>query len=230
MWDKKYKELTELLSATFVPVLIEILIAERQVSRSKMLNSDYMHSVLQLNQCLIRRIIGRARLLIAVGDDVTDVFHLPVAAGRRLSAVLFLATAIEHVVNYLYNDLLSREDEDPAEIITTPFIDKLNWVLLLLSPCTLPEDLLQQIRMVVELKNTVACRKVVPFGQSAGAADELERRIKALDLTSLLHLPARLHEVVMSGADSRRERVVRRFGQSLDLGMFLSRKYYPVAM
>lgn len=229
-WDKKYREMTELLSATFVPVLIEVLIAEGKVSRNKLSDADYMYSVLRMNQCIIRRIIGRARLLITIGEDVTETFNIPAAAGRRLSAVLFLATAVEHIVNYFYNEVLSRDmEEDMAEIVTTPFAAKLGWVLLLLAPRTLPPDIVRDLETIIGLKNAVSHRKMMPNGYGSGNDEELDYKIRGLDLTDLLHLASRLHDTLIISAPVRRERVVRRSTQSFDVGMFFMNKYYSVA-
>lgn len=230
-WDKKYRELTELLSATFVPVLIEVLIAEGKVSRRKLSDADYMYSVVQMNQCIIRRIIGRARLLIAIGDDVTDTFNIPAAAGRRLSAVLFLATAVEHIVNYFYNEVLSRDmEEDMADIVTTPFATKLGWVVLLLAPRTLPRDIVSDLETIIRLKNAISSRKMMQNVCNSGNNDELDRKIKTLDLTDLLQLASRLHDaLIVQNQPSRRERVVRRSCQPFDMGLFSIGKYYAAA-
>lgn len=222
--------MTELLSATFVPVLIEVLIAEGKVSRNKLSDADYMYSVLRMNQCIIRRIIGRARLLITIGEDVTETFNIPAAAGRRLSAVLFLATAVEHIVNYFYNEVLYRDmEEDMAEIVTTPFAAKLGWVLLLLAPRTLPPDIVRDLETIIGLKNAVSHRKMMPNGYGSGNDEELDYKIRGLDLTDLLHLASRLHDTLISSPPVRRERVVRRSTQSFDVGMFFMNKYYSVA-
>jgi hypothetical protein len=230
-WDKKYREMTELLSATFVPVLTEVLIAEGTVSRRKLSDPDYMYFVLQTNQCIIRRIIGRARLLITIGDDVTETFNISAAAGRQLAAVLFLATAVEHIINYFYNDVLSQDmEEDRASIVSTPFAEKLGWVLLMLTPRVLPQDVVRDLETIIRLKNAISSRKMMQNSGRPGSNDELDSKIKSLDLTDMLQLASRMHDVLIVQSQMvRRERIMRRSCQSFDMGLFSASKYYAAA-
>jgi len=147
-------------------------------------------------------IVPDIEMQVAIHDYFLDVAKYAIDTEQPAVAVVLVATAIEHILNLHYRDLLTRKGLDEKEIKAVirgcSMEAKTGWLMALVGLPPLANDLKKRIARVVELRNCVVHYKAQPtrLGAFEGGWDRLKQRLDELDYDDLLDLPDDLEDVM----------------------------------
>jgi hypothetical protein len=162
---------------------------------------DYLRSVILEN---FDEIVPDVEMLTAIHNNFLDVAEYAIDADKPAVAVVLVATAIEHILNLHYRDLLMRKGMDQKEvksvIRSTRMEAKTGWLMALAGFPPLPTDLRKRILDLATLRNCIVHYKAKPtrLGSFEEGWDRLKQQLEDLDLDDVLDIPDELEQVLSS--------------------------------
>jgi hypothetical protein len=187
----------DLLEATMYPILL------------KMLNNNLIDLEKADDPMYLWGVAGEKMLeitpefFILLHKDFLEVAQYCVENDKQPTAIILVATAIEHVTNIFYRSLLSHKglpDAQITEIVKRNNIEaKLGWLLTVTSNATLPDYLLNNIKEIIELRNALVHYKAIPekWDVKSGSWENIKPKIDKIDYEQLLDIPDELDYALM---------------------------------
>jgi hypothetical protein len=134
-----------------------------------------------------------------VDDQFIESAQEAVTANRPAVAVVLIATAIEHILNMFYREVLETKSdlstEDTTNVLRSTFHTKLGWLMLLATKHNLSEELRRRIMQVTELRNAFVHYKA-PIASlddlKQSGYDALVQQVEAIGLENMLRIPEQL--------------------------------------
>jgi hypothetical protein len=139
---------------------------------------------------------------IVIHNEFIEIAKYCLEIQKYTTALVLIATALEHVINLYYRNLLSDKglpERQITDIIKKSNVDaKLGWMLLITSNTTIPTDLHKDITKIFELRNAIVHHKYVPekMDVEEGSWGDIEPGIKKLDFSKFIEIPEELDEIL----------------------------------
>ena len=146
-----------------------------------------------------------------IHEDFAESAEDAIAADRPEVAVVLVATAVEHILNEFYREVLAPRlsDEVITEVLRSKLHVKLGWLMTLAVGRSIPSGLGNRIKRLADLRNAFVHHKCVPFklGNPVGESyyHRLVKQVRDLGLESLHSIPRDLQnelEAILEEVDS----------------------------
>lgn len=187
----------DILESTMYPILLKML-KNNLIDLEKANDGMYLWGVIQEKMPEIT-----PEIFILLHKDFLEVAKYCVENGKHPTAIILVATAIEHVTNIFYRSLLSHKgllDAQITEIVRRNNIEaKLGWLLTVTCNATLPDDLLNNIKEIIELRNALVHYKAIPekMDVESGSWENIKPKVDKIDYEQLLDIPDELDYALM---------------------------------
>jgi predicted RNA-binding protein with RPS1 domain len=174
----------------FLPTQIERLLDRKLIDKKRLSDTSYVLGVLEDHPAIFEELTTIPR----IEHEFVEAAQDAIAAGRRMVAVVLIATAIEQKLNVFLRHALEAEKrldskEATEAIRALQLKDKLGWLFALLAHHRFRDDLKKQILELAELRNLIVHFKGTPVPlDSLDEEATPDNRVKQLDMTELLEL------------------------------------------
>lgn len=201
--DVKMKfENTEDLVKQFIPSILIQLLMHRNIDKEKISDSEYLWSKVKDERSNLASDIF---YIVVFHEQFLEVAKKSLDEGKNEVAIVLIATAIEHVLNINYRQIMKFRgfsDEDITKIIkNNNFEDKIGWLMSLIFEKDLGPELRKNINKIIEIRNAIIHYKASPFKLSdkiesiTDSHSIIEKQIEILDF-DILSIPDELDEAL----------------------------------
>jgi hypothetical protein len=179
----------ELLQAC-LPSLLKFAISSGLISTDRLLEADYIISVVQDNLDLI---VESMISFDKVNDDFLLSAHDAISANRLEVAVILLATWVENRLNLFYSEALIMEhkfdfNESKKVIATNNLDNKVGFLFTLVSRLEMDSDLRKRILSLADLRNQIVHNKAQPEllnGKSISSRTKIREKVKQINFDEI---------------------------------------------
>jgi hypothetical protein len=139
------------LPSIILPLVRRHIIREEHLSQPKIL--------LQLLRKNVKKATKHMQWGISVEEEFLEEATTFWRRGEKMIGIVLYATAVEQYINYIYRCLFSAqglEDEDITKMIRSLSIEsKMTWLLPIAARKRFPQQLVQRLRAVFEIRNAI---------------------------------------------------------------------------
>lgn len=183
----------QLILQVFLPAMIENLLRRGMLDRDRLSDLAYVHSVIKQNS----EIILDSYSVTRIDDEFIESAQEALAQGRKLAALVLIATSIEHIINLFYRQVLETKlgDDVITEVIRNSIHAKLGWISSLITTRQIPPQLVIRIKSLMDLRNTIVHYKAEPAhidDDKRGSYNFINYQINNIDFVELFALPSEL--------------------------------------
>lgn len=185
-----------------MPHLIYYLLQSKKAEPNKIFDVDYLHTLWKSGA--IADAVYHVSPIDILGEEFIDSARDALNKDRRLTAVILIATAIEHKINVFYRFSLSTKlpEHMVTDIIRSSFYAKSNWLMLLTNEVEIPEDLNKRLRLLMETRNSIVHYKAnSDWPKPTLLQNNFERQLQEIISDNLLELPNELEVFLDSVVD-----------------------------
>jgi hypothetical protein len=179
----------EYFFAVILPHLLRVLIARGHVTRDMLGDAKRLDAILRKHSRLASESFSVVVALEKMfAEDAFDLWD----RGRKYSAVVLFATAVEQALNGYYRLAFlassGLSNQEITAIIRTQNLDaKLTWLSRLATNTPFPKALGRRLRAFSEIRNSIVHYKAVPGHPDRGddSDDAIKRKLRQLGRVSL---------------------------------------------
>jgi len=189
----------DILESFMYPIVLRML-KNNLIDLGKTQDRIYLWGVVKEN---VREMAYGVEIFTVLHQDFIDVAEYCIENGKEHTAIILIATSIEHIMNMFYRNLLPYKgvsETQITDIVKKSNLDaKLGWLMNVTSNASLPDNLLAQIREVSELRNAIVHYKAIPdkLDIEFGSWENIKDRIDKMDYDDLVGLPYELEHALM---------------------------------
>lgn len=175
-----------------------VLLALREMFSQDLIDPDKINEPEYLWNAVLdhhNEVVRDIEFQTAIYRPFLDVAEYALDIDQPAVAVVLVATAVEHILNLHFRDMLTRKGFDEKQVKSVirscRMEAKTGWLMQLVGMPPLPDDLKKRIDRAVELRNCLVHFKAEPtrLGAFKGGWDRLRRRLQELDTDDLMDLP-----------------------------------------
>lgn len=143
------------------PSLLQMLLLDEKLDRSRLSDISYVKAVLDEN---FEELIKEVEIRISLENDLLLSAKEAIQADRPEVAIILMATAIEHKLNEFLRDVLQVRlpDEVITEAVRSNMPAKMGWLMILASEHNISDELRTKIQKITRLRNNIVHYKSVP--------------------------------------------------------------------
>ncbi len=138
----EYRKIVE----TFLPSIIEILLRRGKLDTNRLDDRNYIHDIIRQNPEIFESLTWTT----AIDDQFLASAREAISANRPVVAIVLVATAIEHRVNFFYRNVLEvhtgLSKQEATEIIRSNINIKIGWLMSVVTGYELSNDLKSKIK------------------------------------------------------------------------------------
>jgi hypothetical protein len=173
-----------------LPSLLKFAISSELISTDRLLEADYIISVVQDNLDLI---VESMISFDQVNDDFLLSAHDAISANRLEVAVILLATWVENRLNLFYSEALIMEhkfdfNESKKVIATNNLDNKVGFLFTLVSKLEMDSDLRKRILSLADLRNQIVHNKAQPEllnGKIISSRTKIREQVKQINFDEI---------------------------------------------
>lgn len=190
----------------FLPVLLLEMLRRGLIDLDRLHDPQYVLSVLRTHSGTV---LCDLTFMVECHHHFLEYAETAVEAGHLDIAVVMVATAVEHLLNMYYREILSLRHLPPSQvreaIRTTNSRSKVGWLMSLTGHSRFCPELRKRIIGLVDLRNAIVHYKAEPaiLDVSGGSHGRIRDSLQNLDAAGLLSIPAELDETLEAALDSQ---------------------------
>ncbi|MCA9994930.1 MAG: hypothetical protein KDE56_04245 [Anaerolineales bacterium] len=187
-----------------MPIILKEMLSRDLVDLDKREDRFYLWTIVKENAL---NILPGLERLTYIHDEFVSVAQYAIENEKHYTAIILIATAIEHSLNLFYRELLTLKGlsaQEITQIIRSNNIQaKTNWLLSLIGQFTIPDDMKKSINDIIELRNALVHYKAVPtkIDVADGSWEMIRNKLKQMDIKKLMIVPDELDELLDSELD-----------------------------
>jgi hypothetical protein len=199
--EEKSEDIKDLVKQ-FVPSILIQLLINGKIDQGKISDSKYLWSKVKNERS---DLVSEIFYIVSFHEEFLEVAKDSLDNGKNEVAIVLIATAIEHVLNINYRQIMKFRrfsDENITLIIkNNNFEDKIGWLMSLFFEKDLEPELRKNIRKIIEIRNAIVHYKALPFSLSDKFEDitdshsVIKNQIESLDF-DILSMPEELDEAL----------------------------------
>jgi hypothetical protein len=183
-------------SLALLPSVLATLLEEGKIAEDRLDEPGYLKSILAANP----EIFQGLALCEKIYDDFTDFARIALEEGRTSVAVVLVATAMEHILNWFYRDVLESEggltSKEATEVIRSNINTKIGWLLILVTRYELPDDIRSKLAKIFDLRNSLVHYKIEPVAWrdvlEGDSNKSLRSRLQEFEEENFIEMPLQL--------------------------------------
>ena len=154
MKPDSYKEMIMLAGGILTPLIFMKLI---ELDIEKKEDIDYINSIMK-DSYLIKKVLSEIEMTSSIHDEFIDLAKYSVQQNKKNSAIILIATAIEHKLNHFYRCIYKSKnlhEDDITKKIKVTFYRKTESLMLDATGTTFPILLRDNLRNIVDIRNNL---------------------------------------------------------------------------
>lgn len=162
MKPDRNKEMIMLAGGILTPLIFLKLIELDEFDIERHEDIDYINSIMR-DSNLIKKVLGEIEMTSSFHDEFIDLAKYSVQQNKKNSAIILIATAIEHKLNYFYRCIYKskslHEDDITKKIRYKNFYEKTEELMLDATGTSFPTSLRDKLRNIANLRNDLVHHK-----------------------------------------------------------------------
>jgi hypothetical protein len=212
MNKKRQRDAMFFASNLIIPHIIRAMLEHGIIDLDRYREPQYILDLLK-DDSIIGDVLPLIETTVLIHNEFIEMAKLAFENNKKASALVLVATSIEHQFNSFYREILKSKNIDNKVITdiikTSNFNSKLSWLIKLSSGTNIPDDLSKRIRNIIELRNAIVHYKAKPgkflelFENSS--YKELNDSINKLDFNDVFKMSEDISDFLDALLDSQIE-------------------------